>query len=640
MLWWNGFLYVGTNRAWHCAERAGLHTAFPWFVKYPPKGPEGDYCTPDLCDLPLQAEIWRWTPGTDQWEMMYRSPQNVPIPSHPGKYVAREVGFRDMTVFTERDGTPAMYVSSVSSRFIHRKVPPPSLLRSVDGITFEPVPQDPGTFMGSLDKCSFRTLAAYDGRLFVIVGSIQGEGILLESNDPARGNDAFRQASPPGMRLFEALPYNGYLYLGVRDPKRGYGVVKTKASGSPPYTFIPVVSEGAFLPQPSPSVISMQVYKGRLYVGTDRPGEVIRINPDDSWDLVVGTPRETPDGWKYPLSGLDAGFSNWLNGHIWRMKEHRGRFYIGTWDMSTFFRDVAGAEAVLEPNYGFDLFETDDGCLFAPITVTGFGDRYNWGLRSFADTPHGLFAGTANNWYGLQIWRGVAEDAGATCPPPARLAIEPVAGKAVLAWEPAQGATQYQVWRAEVTDERRSVEANPLLAVMLRAVRSILRRTDVYLPRLPEQLWVPRAYQKIGTTSQTLYVDETAGQGSRYLYRVQAASESGSLSAPSNIVAFPLLSIPVTFAMLEAMLDSLVHKNKVEGGLSQAIAEDVQKARVSLQEKNPSGADAHLQALSRKLAECPPGLDGFASDDLQVLLAKLIRRITLSRAGFIPLTAL
>jgi hypothetical protein len=55
-------------------------------------------------------------------------------------------------------------------------------------------------------------------------------------------------------------------------------------------------------------------------VGTATQTEIIRINPDDTWDLVVGPPRAMPllNGgveWKYPLSGLNAGFGHTLNDH-------------------------------------------------------------------------------------------------------------------------------------------------------------------------------------------------------------------------------------------------------------------------------------------------------------------------------------
>ena len=101
-------------------------------------------------------------------------------------------------------------------------------------------------------------------------------------------------------------------------------IVKTKAEGEPPYDFDLVLSHGAYAEDPSASVISEFVYKGRLYVGTDKPAEMIRLNPDDTWDLVMGTPRETPDGWRYPLSGMDNGFDWPLNIHVYRMDQYDG----------------------------------------------------------------------------------------------------------------------------------------------------------------------------------------------------------------------------------------------------------------------------------------------------------------------------
>ena len=98
MLWWKGRLYVGTNRAWHCAERAGFHSAFPLFVKYTTRDPDAE-CAPDHTDLPLRAEIWCWSPEADRWERLYQSPQDVPIPGRTGKYVARDIGYRDIAAF-------------------------------------------------------------------------------------------------------------------------------------------------------------------------------------------------------------------------------------------------------------------------------------------------------------------------------------------------------------------------------------------------------------------------------------------------------------------------------------------------------------------------------------------------------------
>lgn len=53
---------------------------------------------------------------------------------------------------------------------------------------------------------------------------------------------------------------------------------------------------------------------------------------------------------------------------------------------------------------GFDLYVTGDGVNFDTVTVDGFGDPYNHGLRTFAATNRGLCIGTANPFNGTQVW--------------------------------------------------------------------------------------------------------------------------------------------------------------------------------------------------------------------------------------------
>lgn len=54
---------------------------------------------------------------------------------------------------------------------------------------------------------------------------------------------------------------------------------------------------------------------------------------------------------------------------------------------------------------GFDLLVSEDGANFDVITRNGFGDPYNHGCRVFAITDAGLCIGTANPFYGTQLWR-------------------------------------------------------------------------------------------------------------------------------------------------------------------------------------------------------------------------------------------
>ena len=53
---------------------------------------------------------------------------------------------------------------------------------------------------------------------------------------------------------------------------------------------------------------------------------------------------------------------------------------------------------------GFDLFVSNDGVNFDVITRDGMGDPNNHGCRVFAITDSGLCVGTANPFYGAQIW--------------------------------------------------------------------------------------------------------------------------------------------------------------------------------------------------------------------------------------------
>lgn len=62
-------------------------------------------------------------------------------------------------------------------------------------------------------------------------------------------------------------------------------------------------------------------------------------------------------------------------------------------------------------NRGFNLFEITDrsaaneGVTVGTVTDNGFGDPFNHGLRIFCDTDDYMVVGTANPFYGTQLWR-------------------------------------------------------------------------------------------------------------------------------------------------------------------------------------------------------------------------------------------
>ena len=63
------------------------------------------------------------------------------------------------------------------------------------------------------------------------------------------------------------------------------------------------------------------------------------------------------------------------------------------------------AKTVENDVWGFDLLVSSDGENFELVTDNGFGDKYNYGGRSLIATDKGLYIGTANPFYGAQLWR-------------------------------------------------------------------------------------------------------------------------------------------------------------------------------------------------------------------------------------------
>ena len=70
----------------------------------------------------------------------------------------------------------------------------------------------------------------------------------------------------------------------------------------------------------------------------------------------------------------------------------------------TLFCFIGTCKYLSKAEKGFDLLVTQDGLNFEVITRNGLGDPNNHGLRTFAVNDNGLFCGTANPFYGAQVW--------------------------------------------------------------------------------------------------------------------------------------------------------------------------------------------------------------------------------------------
>jgi hypothetical protein len=433
----------------------------------------------------------------------------------------------------------------------------------------------------------------------VLIGSVGllGHGIIYEATHPELGNDAFRQISPPGMTFFEIEKYKGFLYAGTgvnpqNDPTP-FTVLKTDGQGETP-VFTTVIPLGAHKEQnPSAAVISMQKFKRRLFVGTDR--ELLRINPDDSWDLVVGSPRSTPEGRRLdPLSGFDVGFDNLLNIHMWRMTKFGGSLLVGTHDQSTKWKNLIGSN-FLRPRMGADLYSSADGWSFTMVSRNGVGDMYNSGIRALAPTPYGLILGTANHYFGTRIYKAVA--AVRALQPPQQLAAETMRQASLLSWAPSPTATRYHIWRD-------TGYADPEEIAVIDATA------------LPVQT----------------HLDTTVQGFRQYHYQVVAEDALGQHSGPSTMITVPFSGPQPTFASLKGQLTAWA--------APASLSEGLERARQAVRTPDFDGALAEIALLRLAVQTDPSLLPKWRAEDLDMLLAKFARRAMLVQAGALPVRQL
>ena len=455
MVWFKNHLYAGTTRSNLCLLKLQTFMAEWKLEAWPVEGPND---IAGLYQLDRRSQIWRYDPIGKNWQQVLISPM---VMGSEGELVAREWGYRAMTVFQgESDPEPALYVATTAPG----RAPGSLILRSLDGENFTSASKY-GIF--GLPVVSTRLLVPFKGRLFTSptgarggMPNISGIPVLYESRDPASGEwvaasiGGFGDEENQG--IYTLCAFNDALYAGTLNFK-GFQVWRSDCTGNPPYKWTKILDQGAGRGALNQIALSMTVFNNALYVGTGiqnggydianrigpGAGELIRIFPDHSWELVVGTTRDTPEGKKRSLSGFKAGFGNFFNGYFWCMETHQDWLYLGTCNIISLMlswgnfegeqkgkrrqliADV-GVENIVKNQSGFELWRSRDGENWLPVDCQGFKNPYNIGLRNIISTDHGLFLGTSNpfgprvavkqneEWVytdnprgGLEVWLGL-----------------------------------------------------------------------------------------------------------------------------------------------------------------------------------------------------------------------------------------
>jgi hypothetical protein len=417
------YLYVGTNR-----------NAFSLMINV------GPVPRTDLLDLnrdgsrpvPVPqgfgARLFRMGLASGEWEA-------VAVPPGAGE----DTGFRMMRTFAAAGRPPVLYVGGSGVGWCR--------LLAVDATN---TPKEifssvvPGRFL------SIRSIAEHDGQLFWATEDAQGPAVFVSPDPMNRAPERIplpaKWQQGGGAEIADMVGYNGSLYVFFLtktqdETKFGFWVAKVKKTrGAWRWTLMvgdksvdDSARYSAGMGNPENGVAVPFRFRNHVYVGTmdaaafrllngiNQPPqgavpkvwgkwgmEIWRFNQRDEWERVM--PSVVPQS-----NGEEAlrGFGNPNNKYMWRFGAVDGRLYVGTFDVSTGFALLMSRPpyqpAPLDPTkgYGFDLYSTSDGVTWRQESVNGFLDPWNYGVRSFATDPvtGDLFLGTANPFYGCQVWR-------------------------------------------------------------------------------------------------------------------------------------------------------------------------------------------------------------------------------------------
>ncbi|HCW54893.1 MAG TPA: hypothetical protein DG753_14450 [Clostridium sp.] len=392
------------------------------------------------------AEIWRYKKdGTRKWERVYRASTEDNI-----------AGFRYMIVHASENSTPALYAASFAFSNAPNGV---IVLKTTDGTNWTKVG-------GHLEGSSSRAMASFNGNIYIstIDSAIGGErSLLYVSKDPEffdfelvidyNSPEYIKEKNPIG-GIDNMEVFNNKLYISVASAE-GLEVWRSNSDMPKLNEWTRVIDKG-FGDGLNKNSLAMGVYKDHLYITAIKGiplillvplgAEVVRIDKNDKWELVVGgTPIQKTQpvtGTRTKsLSGYDGGFSNPFNVYVWQIREFKNMLFATTFDHGSnieVLRDIALKnrdmlinsvgevvynlivklyDTILDLfnriNYprGFDMYMSTDGINFKHVSLDGLGNGNNYGGRILMVTSDNeLYVGTANPYDGCEVLKNTTID--------------------------------------------------------------------------------------------------------------------------------------------------------------------------------------------------------------------------------------
>lgn len=429
----NEYIYVGTGRNIALWPINVLKSRIPGFIV--PSSVTNDFDN-------NRAEIWRYKKdGTGGWQRVFTAPEGIE-------------GFRFMISHKTIGPRSALYVAT-SSNSQKNKI---RVYKTTNGIKWSEVQRE------ELKGDTSRAMTIHNGKLYIATAYEQiSKPYLYSSLDPElyawkieldpemAGFNA--EKNPQGF-IYNIASFNGHIYVSTSNPN-GIQLWRTRGIEPKLNDWIMIADKG-FGDESNTWSLSMTVFKNHLYLSATtelpkgylfpRGSDIIRIDRNDKWELVVGgkalIPSETINGTRNKsLSGYDGGFSNPLNLYIWQMKEFKNELYVTTLDhgvnlqlileifilnrdaIKKYMPNIGGVNGDIDGlikklqisisemdknkySYGFDMFKSHDGIKFSSVFLDGLGNKDNYGGRIlFIDSQNQLYIGTANPYEGCEVWR-------------------------------------------------------------------------------------------------------------------------------------------------------------------------------------------------------------------------------------------
>lgn len=254
----------------------------------------------------------------------------------------------------------------------------------------------------------------------VVEEMAQGKKARLPSEEVAifgksKNNSSWTPVAPEGLGEgirggVSALTWAmGRFYVAIEDPFRGFELWSAVPGEALPWDWTRVLGRGAARFSLAPRITAMAEFGGALYLaaaisetgfGVERAGpaaaELLRVQADGSWDVIVGAPRFSPDGFKVPLSGMSPGFDDPFAATITSLGVFDGVLYAGTRNTRAEYA-LHKPDETSPPEGGAALWASTDGEEWQQVPTAGHDTPAVNAVRGLADGPNGLRVAVTTN---------------------------------------------------------------------------------------------------------------------------------------------------------------------------------------------------------------------------------------------------